>query len=101
MKILDHKFLIKLGNLSYGIFMYHMIMIWIIRQLFRFIFKFNSTINDLGIRVFNFDEIHFIIQYFFLFFLLISTIILSHFSKKYFEDYFINLGKKLNLTKIH
>lgn len=101
MKILDHKFLIKLGNLSYGIFMYHMIMIWIIRQFFRFIFTFNSTINDLGIRVFNFDEIHFIIQYFFLFFLLISTIILSHFSKKYFEDYFINLGKKLNSTKIH
>lgn len=79
-KILDNKVLNHLGKISYGVYMYHVIMM----QVAGFIFlKFNVhlKISSLySILLFNFLVFGF-------------TIITAHLSFKYFESYFLNLKK--------
>lgn len=79
-KILENKVLNHLGKISYGIYMYHAIMM----QLAGFIFlKFNIHLkisNLESILLFNFLVFTF-------------TIITAHLSYRYFESYFLNLKK--------
>ncbi len=79
-KILENKVLNYLGKISYGMYMFHAIMM----QVAGFIFlKFSvpSKISSLeSILLFNFLVFTF-------------TIITAHLSYKYFESYFLNLKK--------
>ena len=80
MKLLENKTLKYLGKISYGIYMYHAIMIQFVGFLF---LKLNSTIVFSGfynIIIFNL-------------LVFIFTIITAHLSYKYFESYFLNLKK--------
>ncbi len=79
-KVLENKLLNHLGKISYGVYMYHAIMM----QVAGFIFlKFSvpSKISSLeSILLFNLLVFTF-------------TIITAHLSYKYFESYFLNLKK--------
>ena len=94
LKILNNKFFSKLGYISYCIFMYHMIIIWGIRQVYSFVLKIDYKIQDNGMRVFDFDQLNNIYEYFSLFFVFFITIFISYLSKKYFENFFILLQRK-------
>lgn len=75
----NHKILNSLGEISYGIYMYHMLII------FSIILVLKDTLKSLSF-----------IQSTILFHLLIfiGTIIISYLSKKYFEDYFLSMKNK-------
>jgi peptidoglycan/LPS O-acetylase OafA/YrhL len=94
-KFLQNRVLVFLGSISYGIYMFHYLMIWISRQIFRFYFNaeiITSSNNYSNIKP-NILESTII-----LFFVLSSTILISYFSKIYFEKFFLKLNKKINLT---
>lgn len=80
MKIMENKLLNHLGKISYGIYMYHAIIL----QFIGFVFlKFNVHLiisNFIAIIIFNILVFSF-------------TIITAHFSYEYFERYFLNLKK--------
>lgn len=86
-KLLNNRLLFYLGNISYGIYMYHAIMM----QIVGFIFlksNLHLKISSLySIIVFNL-------------LVLILTIIVSHLSFKYFESYFLNMKNKLTSKTI-
>ena len=75
----NHKILNSLGEISYGIYMYHMLII------FSIILVFKDTLKSLSF-----------IQSTILFhsLIFIGTIIISYLSKKYFEDYFLSMKNK-------
>lgn len=75
----ENKTLSYFGEISYGIYMYHTSVIAVAIMLFQ---KFEISNN---IFVFNFIYYAFIIG---------STLLIAHLSKKYFEDYFLKLMKK-------
>jgi peptidoglycan/LPS O-acetylase OafA/YrhL len=95
--ILENKFLTQLGDISYGIFMYHMIIIWIMRQIYRFVFNVNFVYSPDGVRIFEFDKLNLLIQHGFLIALFVITLIISKISKKFIENLFINYAKKIRL----
>ncbi len=76
---LNQKWLIQLGDFSYGIYMYHMLVVFTVILLFKNIF--NEMNNYLSSILFYTIIISF-------------TILVSFFSKRYFEDYFLNLKNK-------
>lgn len=82
-KIMEHKLLNYLGKISYGIYMYHAILM----QMVGFVFlKFSIPLKITSLEsilLFNF-------------LVFISTIITAHLSYKYFESYFLNLKKISN-----
>ena len=75
----NHKILNFLGEISYGIYMYHMLII------FSIILIFKDTLRSLNLieSTLLFHSLIFI-----------GIIIISHLSKKYFEDYFLSMKKK-------
>ena len=75
----NHKILISLGEISYGIYMYHMLII------FSIILVFKDTLMSLSFieSTILFHSLIFI-----------GTIIISYLSKKYFEDYFLSMKNK-------
>lgn len=75
----NHKILNSLGEISYGIYMYHMLII------FSIILVFKDTLKSL-----SFIES----TIFFHSLIFIGTIIISYLSKKYFEDYFLSMKNK-------
>lgn len=78
--VFNHKFLHHLGKISYGIYMYHAIMFQLI-GFFYIKFKIPTLMSaNQSILLFYSSVI-------------ILTIIISHFSYKYFESYFIKLKK--------
>jgi hypothetical protein len=81
-KLLENKWLIYLGKISFGVYMYHAI----IMQLVGFIFlksNLHSKISNLNsIIIFNL-------------LVFVLTIIIAHLSFKYFESYFLSLKEKL------
>jgi len=81
-KILQHKTLTYFGKISYGIYMYHAI----VMQLVGFIYlKINPRLNcpkPIAIIFINLS-------------ILIMTIIVSHLSYKYYESYFLNKKQKM------
>jgi len=74
--LFENKILNYLGSISYGIYMYHLIVI-------PFVIAFFKTINDNVL--FNFSVYLFSI---------IFSILISGFSFKYFESYFLSIKKK-------
>ena len=76
---LNHKLFNTLGDISYGIYMYHMVVI------FSIIFIFSNY--------FTFKDNFFIWMAFYCL-VTIITILVSYFSKKYFENEFLRLKKK-------
>jgi peptidoglycan/LPS O-acetylase OafA/YrhL len=85
-KILENKAMIYLGKISYGIYMYHAIMIQFVGFIYlRYIskFEFNNTLNILLINSL----------------IILTTIIISHFSFKYYESYFLNFKEKFRIKK--
>ena len=75
----NHKILNSLGEISYGIYMYHMLII------FSIILVFKDTLMSLSFieSTILFHSLIFI-----------GTIIISYLSKKYFEDYFLSMKNK-------
>lgn len=71
-----------LGDISYGIYMYHMLVI----------FTIMLVLKDYLMSI---DEVSATVLFYFLVFL--GTIIVSYVSKQYFENYFINLKSKYRL----
>ena len=80
---LDNKILNFLGNISYGIYMYHMLVIFGIVVFFKqYLLIMNSFPSSI------------------IFYLLITTlvIIVSYLSKRFFEDYFLSFKKSFRIA---
>lgn len=82
--LLENRFLKHLGTISYGIYMFHAIAIQIVGFIFLKLINYKSV-----------PEIYTIIVYTFLIILL--TIIMAHFSYKYYESYFLKYKKTTSL----
>ena len=80
-RILENKVLTYLGNISYGIYMYHAIMMQFVGFIFLKLTIIDKIPSYFSIILFNL-------------LVLISTIIIAHLSYQYFESYFLNLKKK-------
>lgn len=78
--LLENPFLEYLGKISYGIYMYHAILIQITGFLFLRIGFFSNLPFALSVIFFNALVI-------------VGTVVLSHFSYKYFEGYFLKKKK--------
>lgn len=78
LKILENQKIIYLGKISYGIYVYHAIVLQIVGFLYLKSKVYKYMPNILSIVIFNF----------LVFFI---TIIISHLSFKYFESYFLKL----------
>lgn len=78
--IKENKALWYLGEISYGIYMYHTIVISVVIILLK---KISFPINSVSFNL--------------IFYVLVigGTILISHLSKKYFENYFLKLGKRM------
>ena len=76
---LDSRVLNILGEISYGIYMYHMIVIFSVILFFR---DFLAGIDKISAT------------FIFCFFVFSGTILVSYLSKRFFEDYFLNLKSK-------
>jgi peptidoglycan/LPS O-acetylase OafA/YrhL len=81
LKLMENKLMTYLGKISYGIYVYHAIMM----QFVGFIF----LKSGLHLKISNLSSI-----IIFNLLVLISTILISHFSFKYFENYFLKLKYK-------
>lgn len=85
-KVLQNKTMNYLGKISYGIYMYHAIIMQLVGIIYlKVISKFDLQ-NTLDIIIINLSVIF-------------ITIALSHFSFKYYESYFLNLKQKTNLKR--
>ena len=85
-KILQNKTLNYLGKISYGIYMYHAIVMQLVGFTYlKLISKFNFKAS-IDIILINFS-------------IITITIILSHFSYKYYESYFLNLKRRQNIRR--
>jgi peptidoglycan/LPS O-acetylase OafA/YrhL len=80
-RILQSKVLTYLGNISYGIYMYHAIMMQFVGFLFLKFTAIDEIPSYFSIIIFNV-------------LVLIFSIITAHLSYQYFESYFLNLKKK-------
>lgn len=78
---LNNRLITYLGKISYGIYVYHLIVIQFLGLVYIKIFT--------GFRI---D--YFIIVGFYNVFVIVLTIIISHFSYQYFEKFFMNLYRK-------
>ena len=76
---LEGRVLNFLGEISYGIYMYHMIVIFSVVLFFR---DFLAGIDNISAT------------FIFYFFVFSGTILVSYLSKRFFEDYFLNLKSK-------
>ncbi len=85
-KILQNKTMDYLGKISYGIYMYHAIIIQLVGFIYlKVISKFGFQ-NTSDIIIINLSVI-------------IITIAISHFSYKYYESYFLNLKQKNSIKR--
>ena len=86
-KILQNKMMDYLGKISYGIYMYHSIIIQLVGLIYlKVISKFGFQ-NKSDIIIINLSVIT-------------ITIVVSHFSYKYYESYFLNLKRKNSIKQI-
>lgn len=85
-KALQNRTLNYLGEISYGIYMYHPIMMQLVGLAYIKViskFGFQSTLDIIIINIT----------------IIIMTIITSHFSYKYYEGYFLSLKQKIGTKK--
>lgn len=80
-KLLENKLLNYLGKISYGVYMYHAIMMQFVGFIYLKSNLYLKISNLSSIIIFN------LLVY-------ISTILIAHFSFKYFESYFLKLKYK-------
>ena len=80
-KLLENKLMIYLGKISYGVYMYHAIMMQFIGFIYLKSNLYYKISNISSIIIFNL-------------LVLISTITIAHLSFKYFESYFLKLKYK-------
>lgn len=78
---ISYKMLDFLGKISFGIYMYHMIVVTFVLFIFMEISKFISMNEIIVILLINILSI-------------LGTVLISHLSFKYFESYFLNQKKK-------
>ena len=82
-KILLNKFLIYLGKISYSIYLSHLFIFWLVTQIFRFIFKFKTSIENktgyvkLDLDIYSASMIALLCY--------VLTILFSHFTYKFIE----------------
>ena len=81
-RILENKTMNYLGKISYGIYMYHAIMIQVVGLLYLKLISKLELNEMVDILIVNFLIISF-------------TIIISHFSYKYYESYFLKLKYRI------
>lgn len=81
LKILEGKIINYLGTISYGVYMYHAILMQFVGFLFLKLNVPHAIPSLLSIVIYNV-------------LVFILTIITAHFSYKYFESYFLNLKKR-------
>jgi len=95
-KMLDNKYFIYLGTISYGIYMVHTAVWWTANQMLRFIFNFETEVNSAGAIKIQFEN------YFHanlvMFLGLIIIIAISHLSYKYIERSANKYKNKISLT---
>lgn len=85
--ILNNNKMNYLGKISYGIYMYHAIVMQLVGLLYlKVISKFGFQ-NTVDIIIINLGVI-------------ITTIVISHYSFKYYESYFLRLKQKPNIKRI-
>ncbi|MDH7463676.1 acyltransferase [Chitinophagaceae bacterium 26-R-25] len=77
----EQKFLNYLGTISYGLYMYHMCVDYILRYIFSNVIKFGKIPLPVAMPLYHV-------------LLLALTIIVASISYKYFESYFLRLKKK-------
>lgn len=81
---IENKVSSYLGEISYGIYMYHTTVISVVILLIQKIpLHFNAIISNLIFYVLTIS----------------GTLLVSHLSKKYFEDYFLSLKNKVNTIR--
>ena len=86
-KILQNKMRDYVGKISYGIYMYHAIIMQLVGLIYlKVISKFDFQ-NTSDIIIINLSVIT-------------ITIVVSHFSYKYYESYFLNLKRKNSIKQI-
>jgi len=81
-KLLENRVIIYFGKISYGVYMYHAIMMQLVGFLFLKTTIHLKISNLFSIILFNILVI-------------LSTLIIAHLSYRYFEKYFLNFKKKL------
>jgi peptidoglycan/LPS O-acetylase OafA/YrhL len=92
-KLFENKTLIKLGQISYGLYVYHFLVLAIYMYAWQVIGR-KIHIKLLPLAANNlFVEIIFVVCFYFI------LIKLSEWSFKYFESYFLNLKAKLDKAK--
>lgn len=84
-KLLENKTLNYLGKISYGIYMYHAVVLQFVGLMYLKIISKLKLGNTLDIVI-----IHILV--------ISITIIISHFSYKYYEGYFLNQKRKIKNT---
>tara|TARA_R110002073_G_scaffold325707_3_gene505035 strand:+ start:2789 stop:3877 length:1089 start_codon:yes stop_codon:yes gene_type:complete len=85
-KILQNKTMDYLGKISYGIYMYHAIAMQLVGFIYlKVISKFGFH-NTFDVLILNFT-------------IIILTILISHFSFKYYESYFLNIKRKASIKR--
>ncbi len=85
--VIKSYFFNYLGKVSYGIYMYHMIVVNVVLFVFLKIEYINNLPNWITILLINV-------------FCLLGTIMIAHFSYQYFESYFIQLKSKFRRTNM-
>ena len=84
--ILKHRVITYLGKISYGIYVYHAIVIQLIGLIYIKLFSNLGLNNYLIIVIYNAS-------------VLITTICISHFSYQYFEKFFINFNRNKSVSR--
>jgi len=81
-KFICNKFFVYLGTISYSIYMSHLFVFWVITNIIKYIFNFNTFVDDDGFDKLNLNLFESNLLVLFCYFI---TIIFSHFSYKYIE----------------
>lgn len=93
-KIFEHKFFIRMGQISYGLYVYHYIVLALYLAIWVFIppmFHYKNLINKVSGNIFM--EIIFVVGFYTI------LIFVSELSFRYFETYFLQLKAKIDKAK--